>query len=144
MPQLTTQENSTGFSHFLRFTYEDLKSSSYLTSSEKIVALIPPGGIVTNAAVVLKTAAGTATDITLSVGTTSGTATNLVAQFDLDAMTKVVYNTGSAVDTEPGLVNNTTAAVPIYAKFGGTLSSLTAGEWGIGLTILDPDALVQA
>jgi hypothetical protein len=71
----------------------------------------------------------------------TGTATNLIASTDLDALTKVAYNTGSAIDTEPGLINNTTAAIPVFARFGGTVASLTGGEFTVALTILDPGAI---
>lgn len=140
MPQLANQE-SRGFTHAYRITAADLLTSGYLTSSERLIASLPAGGIVTNAAVVVNTALAGASDITISVGTVTGTATNLIASTDLDALTKVAYNTGSAVDTEPGLVNNATTATPIYARFGGTLASLTAGDITIALTILDPAAL---
>ena len=141
MPQLANQE-SRGFTHSFRITGAELASSGYLTSSQKIVAQLPVGGIVTNAAVFQQTASAGASDLTLSVGTVSGTATNLIAEFDLDANTdKVKFNTGSAVDTEPGLVNATTSALPIFAKFGGTVGNVTAGEWLVCLTILDPGAL---
>lgn len=142
MPQLTNNE-SRGFTHALKITSADLNTTGYLTSSQKIVGYIPAGGIVTNCAVVVNTAAAGATNITLAIGTTSGTATELIASTDLDALTKVAYNTGTAVDTEPGLVNNTTSAVPIYALFGGTISSLTAGEWLVAYTLLDPANLVN-
>jgi hypothetical protein len=142
MPQLSNQE-SRGFTHALKITSTDLNATGYLTSSQKIIGYIPAGGVVTNCAVVVNTAAAGATDITIAVGTTSGTATELIASTDLDALTKVAYNTGTAVDTEPGLVNNTASAVAIYAKFGGTISSLTAGEWLIAYTLLDPANLVN-
>lgn len=141
MPQVANNELATGFTHYIRVTAADLTTSGYLTSSERLVASVPSGGIVTNAAVILKTALAGASDITISVGITSGTATNLIASTDLDALTKVAYNTGSAVDTEPGYVNNSASAVPIYARFGGTVSSLTAGEFIVALTILDAGAL---
>ena len=140
MPQLANQE-SRGFTHAYRITAADLLTSGYLTSSERVIASLPAGAIVTNAAVVVNTALAGASDITISVGTVTGTASNLIASTDLDALTKVAYNTGSAVDTEPGLVNNATSATPIYARFGGTLASRTAGDITIALTILDPAAL---
>jgi hypothetical protein len=142
MPQLTNNE-SRGFTHGLKITSTDLNATGYLTSSQKIIGYIPAGGIVTNCAVVVNTAAVGATNITLAVGTTSGTATELIASTDLDALTKVAYNTGTAVDTEPGLVNNTASAVAIYALFGGTIANLTAGEWLIAYTLLDPANLVN-
>lgn len=140
MPQLANQE-SRGFTHAYRITATDLLTSGYLTSSERVIASLPAGAIVTNAAVVVNTAMAGPSDLTISVGTVTGTASNLIASTDLDALTKVAYNTGSAVDTEPGLVNNATSATPIYARFGGTLASLTAGDITIALTILDPAAL---
>jgi hypothetical protein len=147
MATLSHQENATGFTHALRISYKDLQTSGYLTSGERLLVNIPAGGIVTNAAVVVNTAAAGANDISLSVGITSGTATNFIynvagaAAIDLDGLTKTNFNSGSALDTEPGYVNNTTSAVPVYAKFGGTIANLTAGDWTIALTILDPGAL---
>ncbi len=140
MPQLSSQE-SRGFTHTFRITGTELATTGYLTSTEKIVAQLPAGGIITNAAVFVQSALAGASDITISVGTITGTATNLIASVDLDALTKVVYNTGSAVDTEPGLVNNTASALPVYARFGGTVGSLTAGDFTVALTVLDPGAI---
>jgi hypothetical protein len=142
MPQLSNNE-SRGFTHYFRITGTELATTGYLTSTEKLIAQLPAGGIITNAAVIVQTALAGATDITISVGSITGTATNLIASTDLDALTKVAYNTGSAVDTEPGLVNNTASAVPIYARFGGTPSTLTAGDFTIGLTILDPSGIAS-
>jgi hypothetical protein len=140
MPQLANQE-SRGFTHAFKITAAELATTGYLTSSEKVIAQLPAGGIITDAAVFVQTALAGATDITISVGTVTGTATNLVASTDLDALVKVAYNTGSAIDTEPGLVNNTASATPVFARFGGTLSSLTAGEIIVALSILDPGAV---
>jgi hypothetical protein len=143
MPQLANQE-SRGFTHSFRITGAELASSGYLTSSQKTVALLPSGGIVTHAAVFQATASAGPSDLTLSVGTVSGTATNLIAEFDLDTNTdKVKFNTGSAIDAEPGLVNATGSALPIFAKFGGTVGSVTAGEWLVCLTILNPGAIAS-
>ena len=140
MPQLVNNE-SRGFTHFFRITGTELATTGYLTSSEKLIASLPAGGIITNAAVVVDSALTGASDITISVGTLTGTATNLIASIDLDALPKVTYNTGSAVDTEPGLINNTTAAIPVFARFGGTVGSLTGGQFTVALTILDPGAI---
>jgi hypothetical protein len=143
MPQLANQE-SRGFTHSFRITGAELASSGYLTSSQKTVALLPSGGVVTHAAVFQATASAGPSDLTLSVGTVSGTATNLIAEFDLDANTdKVKFNTGASIDAEPGLVNATGSALPIFAKFGGTVGSVTAGEWLVCLTILDPGAIAS-
>jgi len=140
MPQLVNNE-SRGFTHFFRITGTELGTTGYLTSSERLIASLPAGGMITNAAVVVKTALAGASDITISVGTVTGTANNLIANTDLDALTKVTYNTGSAIDTEPGLINNTTAATPVFARFGGTVANLTGGDFTVALTILDPAAI---
>jgi hypothetical protein len=142
MPQLANQE-SRGFTHSFKITAAELATTGYLTSSEKVVATLPAGGIITNAAVFVQTALAGASDITVSVGTITGTATNLVASTDLDALTKVAYNTGSAITTAPGLVQNATTSTPVFARFGGTLASLTAGEIIVALTILDPGAIAS-
>ena len=140
MPQLVNNE-SRGFTHFFRITGTELGTTGYLTSSEKLIASLPAGGIITNAAVVVDSALTGASDIGISVGTSTGTANNLITSTDLDALIKVTYNTGAAVDTEPGLINNTTSAVPVFARFGGTVANLTGGQFTIALTILDPGAI---
>jgi len=144
MPQLSNQE-SRGFTHVLKITSADLNTTGYLTSSQKIVGYIPAGGIVTNCAVVVNTAAAGATDITIGVGTLSGTATEFIASTDLDALTKSAFNTGTVlVNSAAGYsINNTASAVPIYAQFGGTIANLTSGEWLIAYTLLDPASLVN-
>jgi len=107
----------------------------------RTIGLIPRGGIVTNASVTVITPIAGATDIAVTVGFT-GTAAGFIASTDLDALTATAYNTGASLDTEPGYVNNTTAAVAIIATISGAVSSITAGEVIFGLTILDPFGLV--
>ena len=140
MPQLLNNE-SRGFTHFFRITGTELATTGYLTSSEKLIASLPAGGIITNAAVVVDSALTGASDIGISVGTSTGIANNLITSTDLDALIKVTYNTGAAVDTEPGLINNTTSATPVFARFAGTVANLTGGQFTIALTILDPGAI---
>ena len=140
MPQLSNQE-SRGFTHVYKLTYTDVIA---LGTAVKSIAKIPAGGIVTNAAFVVNTAAAGPTNLTVGIGSDSTTPTDFIINTtDVDALTKVTYNTGSALDTEPGYVNNTTSAVDVYLKFGGTTSTLTAGEWLVALTILDPAGLVN-
>jgi hypothetical protein len=137
MPQLSNQE-SRGFTHYFRMSATDLVAAG---TSAKVIGVVPRGGVVTNASVTVLTAIAGAADITLTLGVT-GTAAGLIASTDLDALVATAYNTGSLVDTEPGYVNNTTAAVNVIATLGGTVASITAGEIIFGLTILDPYALV--
>jgi len=138
MPQLSNPE-SRGFTHYFRMNATDLVAAG---TSAKTIGVVPRGAIVTNASVTVFTAIAGASDITLTLGVT-GTAAGLIASTDLDALVATAYNTGSLVDTEPGYVNNTTAAVNIIATLGGTVASITAGEILFGLTILDPYALAN-
>ena len=144
MSQLSNQE-SRGFTHSFKVTGVELATTGYLTSSQKIIGYIPPGGIVTSCAVVVNAAPVGATDLVLGVGTLSGTATEFITIADLDALVKANFNTGTVlVNTAAGYsINNTTSAVPIYARFTGTVGSLTAGEWLIAYTLLDPASLAS-
>ena len=144
MPQLSNQE-ARCFTNTFKVTGVELATTGYLTSSQKIIGYIPPGGIVTNCAVVVNAAPAGAADLVLGVGTLSGTATEFITIADLDALVKANFNTGTVlVNTAAGYsINNTTSAVPIYARFTGTVGSLTAGEWLIAYTLLDPANLAS-
>jgi hypothetical protein len=90
------------------------------------------------------TSAGTSTDLTLDVGTTAGDPDEFIDALDLDGLTKAAFNTGDVlVNTAAGYaINNTASPVNIIIEpnFTGTV---TAGEWLIALTILDPGALAS-
>lgn len=147
MPQLTNNE-SRGFTHFFKFTAADLNNTSFLASNEKVIAQIPAGGIVTNAALYESVAfTGTATDLSISVGSVVGTSTNMIATTDIDATSGAfieAFNTGTAlVNTGTGwVVNNAYTSTPISIRVLGTLTAaaVATGEWTVGLTILDPAA----
>ena len=136
MPQLANQE-SRGFTHYFRMAAADLVAAG---TSAKTIGVVPRGGIVTNACVTVISPIAGASDITITLGVT-GTPAAFVASTDLDALVATAYNTGSAIDAEPGYVNNTTSPVSIIATLGGTVASITAGEIVMGLTILDPFAI---
>jgi hypothetical protein len=147
MPQLANNE-SRGFTHYFKFTAADLTSSSFLTSSERVIAQIPPGGVVTNVALYEPVPfTGTSTDVTISVGSVAGTSTNMIASTDIDATSGAFilgFNTGTVlVNSSTGFVANaTTSAVPIQVRVGGTLTAagVATGEWVVAMTILDPGA----
>lgn len=147
MPQLANNE-SRGYTHFFKFTAADLNNTAFLTSSEKVIAQLPAGGVVT-AACLYETIpfTGTATDLSISVGTVAGTSTNMIATTDIDATSGAfieAFNTGTAlVNSGTGYVaNNTYSATPISIRVLGTLTAaaVATGEWTVGLTILDPAA----
>jgi hypothetical protein len=136
MPQLINNE-SRGFTHYFRFNATELASGG---TGARTIGLIPRGGIVTNSSVTVISPIVGASDITITVGFT-GTAAGFIASTDLDALTATAFNTGTALDTEPGYVNNTTSPVAIIATIAGTVADITAGEIILGLTILDPFAI---
>lgn len=145
MPQLSINSGAlAGFTNSYRLTYSKIASTG--TTANLTIGYIPAGGIVDFCAVYLNTAAAGASDITLDVGTTSGDPDDMIDNLDLDGVTKVVFNTGDTFAVTAtgatvgpiGTVNNTTAAVPIYANFGGTVSSLTAGDWTIAWRVINP------
>ena len=147
MPQLTNQE-SRGFTHYFKFTAADLINPSFLTSSEKVIAQIPAGGVVTSVALYEPVAfTGTSTDVSISVGSVAGTSTNMIATTDIDATSGAFilgFNTGSVlVNTAAGYVANAaTSSTPISIRVLGTLTAagVATGEWVVAMTILDPGA----
>jgi hypothetical protein len=147
MPQLTNQE-SRGYTHFFKFTAADLNNAAFLASSEKVIAQIPPGGVITNAALYETVPfTGTATDLSISVGSVAGTSTNMIATTDIDASSGAFilgFNTGTAlVNSGTGYVANAAyTSTPVSIRVLGTLTSaaVATGEWTVGLTILDPQA----
>jgi hypothetical protein len=146
MPQLANQE-SRGYTHFFKFTAADLNNAAFLTSNEKVIAQIPPGGVVTNAALYETVPfTGTATDLSISVGSVAGTSTNMIATTDIDASAGAFilgFNTGSVLvnTAATGYVANAAyTSTPISIRVLGTITTTTVatGEWTVGLTILDP------
>lgn len=138
MPILTINEGFAGFTHKYVLDY------SALTTGNTIIGYIPAGGVVNRAAVFQNTAdGGGQTDLVVNVGTTSGDPDEMIDALDLDGLTKAVFNTGDVlINSAAGyVINNTTAAVPIYLGVAGTVGSVTAGNWTIAWNqILAPSA----
>jgi len=119
--------------------------TSTATGGQITIGSIPPGGVVTRAAVYeITTSAGTSTDLVLDVGTTGADPDEMIDALDLDGLTKAAFNTGDVlVNTAAGyVINNTTSAVPILAEVNFT-GTVTAGKWLICLEILDPGKLAN-
>ena len=141
--KVAQQERFNGFTDVYKLTAAEITALG--TGVQKTIALRPPGGVVTGAAVFeLVTSSGTSTDLTLDVGTTGADPDDYINALDLDGLTKAAFNTGDVlINTAAGYaINDTASAVPILieANFTGTV---TAGEWFIGLTILDLGALAS-
>jgi hypothetical protein len=145
--KVAQQERFNGFTDIYKLTAAEITSLG--TGAQKTIAILPPGGIVTSAAVFEQvTFAGTSTDLLLDVGTTTADPNEYIDSLDLDGLTKAAFNTGASftvggdANTGNGVVNNSASALPIVieANFTGTV---TAGEWLIALTILDPGNLAS-
>ncbi len=152
MPALTNPEVSKGFTHVYKFDYLDLQTTGFLSTlgaaNQKIIASVPPGGIVELCAVINLTAEAGTSDLTLDVGVTSSDPDEFIDNLDLDGLTYASFNTGDAsvgtvsgaattTNVVNGYINNTSSAKSVYMEVNGTHASLTAGEWIIGLKITD-------
>lgn len=139
-----TNNGSTGdFTHVAIFSFADIAANA--TSSNQVtIATIPAGGALELAYVYERTPLVGASDITLDVGTTSGDPDEFINALDVDAMTVPVFNTGDAFSTPEEITGETTTAAPVLVEWNGTVASLTAGEVGIYLRILDPIRFSQS
>ena len=144
MAQLSVNERVGGFTHALKFDYADLQTSGFLSTlgaaNQKIVGSMAPGDIIDLAVLYQVTDPSGATNLTIDFGTTSSDPDELIDNGDVDGATQILWNTGDAfVGTDSGsattanvvngYANNTTAALPLYMEFNGTVSDLTAGAW---------------
>jgi hypothetical protein len=150
--KLAVQEAAYGFTDVYKLTAAQITALG--TTNQVKIATLPSGGIVTQAAVFeVVNFDGTSSNLTLDVGTTTADPDEFIDALDLDGLTKAAFCTGdgftvtdSGSDTvagaRNGIVNNTASALNIVAEptFTGTV---TAGEWLICLTILDPGPLAQ-
>lgn len=135
--KVNNQEVYNGFTDIHKLTAADINTIG--SGGQRTIALLPPGGVVTGCGVFESVNfAGTSTNLTLDVGTTLADPDELIDALDLDNLTKAAFNTGDVlVNTAAGyVINNTASAVPIVLEpnFTGTV---TAGEWWIGIKILD-------
>lgn len=142
--KVTNNERFNGFTDIYKLTAAEITSLG--TGEQKTIALLPPGGVVTGCSVFeAVNFAGTSTNLTLDVGTTAGDPDEFIDALDLDGLTKAAFNTGDVlINTAAGYaINNTASAVPILIEpnFTGTV---TAGEWLIAITILDPGILAAS
>ena len=139
--KLSVNEAAYGLNNFIKFDYLDLKTSGWLSTigaaNQRKIGSLPSGSIIDLVAVINTVAEAGTSDLTLDVGTTGADPDEGIDNEDLDALTKVVFNTGdnfavTATGTSVGPIgirNNTTAAVDILMELNGTVANLTAGEW---------------
>lgn len=144
MAKLTINEAAQGYTHKFSFDYVDLQRSGFLSTigaaNQVKVGSLGSGGIIDTAVLYQVTDPAGATDLTIDFGTTSSDPDELIDNGDVDALTKIIWNTGDAfVGTDSGaattsnvvngVANNTAAAVDLIMELNGTHANLTAGKW---------------
>lgn len=141
--KLANQEAFNGYTDIYKLTAADITALG--TGNQKTIALLPPGGVVTGCGVFEAVDfAGTSSNLTLDVGTTTADPDDYIDALDLDGLTKAAFNTGDVlINSAAGYaINNTASAVPIVLETNFT-GTVTAGEWWIGVKILDLGALAS-
>jgi hypothetical protein len=144
MAKLTINEAAAGFTHKIAFDYVDLQRSGFLSTigaaNQFKAGKLGAGGIVDTAVLFQVVDPAGATDLTIDFGVTSSDPDEFIDNGDVDALTKVIWNTGDAfVGTDSGsattsnvvngYANNTASAVDLIVELNGTVANLTAGSW---------------
>ena len=146
MAKLTINEAANGFTHYFAFDYLDLQRPGFLSNlgaaNQVKVGSMAPGDIIDLAALYQVVNEAGASNLTIDFGTTASDPDELIDNGDVDAMTKIIWNTGDAfVGTDSnspagtisnvvnGVANNTASAVDLILEVNGTHADLTAGAW---------------
>jgi hypothetical protein len=146
MAKLTINEAAAGFTHKVAFDYVDLQRTGFLSTigaaNQFKAGKLGAGGIIDTAVLYQVVDPAGATDITIDFGVTAADPDEFIDNGDVDALTKVIWNTGDAfVGTDSGspaettsnvvngYANNTASAVDLIVELNGTVANLTAGSW---------------
>lgn len=144
MAKLTINEAAAGFTHKVAFDYIDLQRSGFLSTigaaNQFKAGKLGAGGIVDTAILFQVVDPAGATNLTIDFGVTAADPDEFIDNGDVDALTKVIWNTGDAfVGTDSGsattsnvvngYANNTASAVDLIVELNGTVGDLTAGSW---------------
>jgi hypothetical protein len=144
MAKLTINEAAAGLTHKVAFDYVDLQRSGFLSTigaaNQFKAGKLGAGGIIDTAVFYQVVDPAGATNLTIDFGVTGADPDELIDNGDVDALTKVIWNTGDAfVGTDSGsettsnvvngYANNTADPVDLLVEFNGTVANLTAGSW---------------
>jgi hypothetical protein len=144
MAKLTINEAVQGYTHKFAFDFNDLKRAGFLSTigaaNQAKVGELGPGGIIDTAVLYQAINEAGASDLTIDFGWTAADPDELLDNSDVDAMTKVLVNTGDAfvgTDSDSNTtsnavntaINNTASKVDLLMEFNGTVADLTAGAW---------------
>lgn len=133
-----------GFTDVIRLDYNDLIAIG--NGGTRIIAQIPAHGAVELVGVAKTVAVTGSTSLVFDVGTTLADPDEFINALDADAMTAPAFNTGDQFTL--GTATNTTglsqavkagaSAQDVYLKVtDAAIASITAGEFVIGLRIID-------
>ena len=106
---------------------------------QRTIASMPANSAVEAACVWKITAAAGSTSVVLDVGTTAADPDEFIDALDADGMTAPIFNTGDQFTSNYSkFVSGTATAVPVLLEVNdATVTSLTAGKWGVGLRIIN-------
>jgi hypothetical protein len=138
MPLLSNKGTDTGYTHYLRFTWEDLQRESWRDSGtsndvRKRIAALKAGDVITYALFYTAVPSLGPSDMVMTAGTTD-TNTAIMNLFDMDASVAAV-NTGTSLTFNRAVL---TSNFPIWIRIQGSLENLTTGEWIVALQVLSP------
>lgn len=132
------------FTDYVRLDYNDLKEIG--NGGTRVIAQIPAHGAVELVGVAKTVAVAGTTSLVLDVGTTLADPDEFINALDADAMTVPVFNNGDqftagTATSTSGLsqaVKQGNAVQDVYVKVtDAAIASITAGEFVIGLRIID-------
>jgi len=143
MAKVTVNESGV-FTDVVRLDHNDLKEIG--NGGTRIIAQIPAHGAVELVGIAKTVAVSGTTTLVLDVGTTLADPDEFINGLDADAMTNPVFNTGDQYTA--GTATNTSglsqavkqgaSAQDVYIKVtDSAIASITAGEFVIGLRIID-------
>ena len=138
MAKLTINESANSFwTDVVIVDFNDLIAIG--NGGQRTIAAIPPNGALEASCVWKITAAAGSTSVVLDVGTTAADPDEFIDALDADGMTTPVFNTGDLFTTLfSKFVGGSVAGASVLLEVNdATVTSLTAGKWGIGLRIIN-------
>jgi hypothetical protein len=138
MPLVSNKGTDTGYTHYLRFTWEDLQRESWRdggTSNDvrKRIAALKAGDVVTYALFYTAVPSSGASDMAMT-SSTNETGAGIMGVFDMDSGVCAV-NTGISMTNNRAILSTDS---PIWIRILGSIANLTAGEWIVALKVLSP------
>lgn len=140
MPLASNKGTDTGYTHYLRFTWEDLQRESWRDSGtsndvRKRIAALKAGDVIAYSLFYTAVPSSGASDMAMTcafaeIGNT------LMVSFDMDsASTFVAVNSGTLFSNNRVVLNSDS---PVWIRIQGSIANLTAGEWIVALQVLSP------